>query len=113
MTNHQSSGETLFASLLHARGNQRACIYTEPLWGIPYNLYAPFASIFMLALGIQDATIGLIASFGLGLQIVTSILSGPLTDKLGRKRATLIFDLLSWSVPALLWAFARNATCGR
>ena len=110
MTNHQPSGETLFASLLHARGNQRACIYTEPLWGIPYNLYAPFASIFMLALGIQDAAIGLIASFGLGLQIVTSILSGPLTDKLGRKRATLIFDLLSWSVPALLWAFARNAT---
>lgn len=82
---------------------------TEPLWGIPFNLYGPFASVYMLALGVGEQTIGTIAAFGLALQVVCSLLGGPVTDKLGRKRATLIFDTISWSIPALLWAFARNA----
>ena len=29
---------------------------------------------------------------------------------MGRKRTTLIFDLISWSVPTLIWAIAQNAT---
>ena len=85
-------------------------MYTEPLWGIPFNLYAPYASVYMIALGMTDRSIGLLASVGLGLQIVTSLLGGPITDKLGRKRATLIFDILSWSVPTAIWVFAQNAT---
>jgi len=85
-------------------------MYTEPLWGIPFSLFSPFASVYMLALGMTDRGIGLLASVGLALQIVAGILGGPLTDKLGRKRATLIVDLLSWSVPTVLWAVARNAT---
>lgn len=85
-------------------------MYTEPLWGIPFNLFGPFASVYMLALGMTDRSIGLLASVALGLQIITSLLGGPITDKLGRKRATLIFDVLSWSVPTALWALARDAT---
>lgn len=99
----------LVESLVGARGNSRAGMYTEPLWGIPFNLYAPFASVYMLALGVTEQTIGLIATIGLALQMVTSILGGPITDKLGRKRATFIFDTISWSIPTLLWAFAQNA----
>jgi MFS family permease len=30
------------------------------------------------------------------------------TDKLGRRRTTLIFDILAWSVPALISAIAQN-----
>ncbi len=100
----------LIESLLEARGNPRACMYTEPMWGIPFNLYAPFASVYMLALGVSERSIGLIATVGLTLQIITSILGGPITDRLGRKRATLIFDVLSWSIPTLLWALARDET---
>jgi MFS family permease len=85
-------------------------MYTEPLWGIPFNLYTPFASVYMIALGLTDRTIGLIASVGLALQMVFSLLGGPITDKLGRKRATFIFDIIAWSIPTLVWAFARNAT---
>ena len=85
-------------------------MYTEPLWGIPFNLYAPFASVYMLALGVSESSIGLIATVGLSLQMITSILSGPITDKLGRKRATFIFDTVSWSIPALIWAFAQDVT---
>lgn len=98
----------LIESLLQAKGNPRASMYTEPLWGIPFNLYAPFASVYMLALGVSERSIGLIATVGLGLQIITSMLGGPITDKLGRKRATFIFDVISWSIPTLLWAIAQS-----
>ncbi len=83
-------------------------MFTEPIWGLPYNLYMPYVSIYMLSLGLRDAEIGLIASVSLFFQIAVSFISGAVTDKLGRKRATLIFDLLSWSVPTLIWAFAQN-----
>jgi len=98
----------LVHTLITLKGNARACVYTEPLWGIPYNLFAPFASLYMLALGVTDIQIGLIISIGMVLQIASALLSGVITDKLGRKRTTLIFDILSWSIPCLLWAFAQN-----
>ena len=97
-------------TLIDLRGNARACVYTEPLWGIPYNLYAPYTSIFMLTLGVKDSQIGLVASIGIAFQIFWTLMSGAITDKLGRKRATLIFDLISWSIPCLVWAFSQNFT---
>ena len=100
----------LVDSLTYAQGNPRVCMYTEPLWAIPFNLYVPFASVYMIALGLTDRTIGLIASVGLALQMVFSLLGGPITDKLGRKRTTFIFDTIAWSIPALIWALAQNAT---
>jgi MFS family permease len=57
---------------------------------------------------LTDSQIGLLASIGLVFQIFTALLSGAITDKMGRKRATLIFDILSWSVPAFIWAIAQN-----
>jgi MFS family permease len=95
-------------ALVNLRGNTRACVLTEPLWGIPYNLYMPYISVYMLALGLNDAQIGLLASIGLFLQIFMSLISGVVTDKLGRRMTTLVFDVLSWSVPTLIWAFAQN-----
>lgn len=95
-------------TLLHLKGNPKACIYTEPLFGIPYNLFVPFFSIYMYALGLSDGQIGLIASIGMVFQIVFSLLSGIITDKLGRKKTTFVYDLLSWSVPCLIWAFANS-----
>jgi MFS family permease len=68
----------------------------------------PYMSVYMLSLGLDDRGIGLVTSLGLSLQVVAAILGGPVTDKLGRKRATFIFDCLSWSVPCLIWAFAQN-----
>lgn len=99
---------SLVSSLKNLRGNARGCVYTEALWGIPNNLYAPYVSIYMLALGLSDVQIGLITSIGLAFQIVTTLLSGAITDKLGRKRTTFIFDLISWSIPCLIWAIAQD-----
>jgi MFS family permease len=98
----------LITTLKNLTGNPRGCVYTEPLWGIPFNLYAPYISIYMVALGLSDKQIGLIVSLSWSFQIVLALLSGVITDKLGRRRTTLIFDILAWSVPALISAIAQN-----
>lgn len=98
----------LFTSLFNFKGNARGCVYSEPLNGVPYNLYAPYISIYMLALGVSDAQIGLIVSISWSFQLVLALLSGAITDKLGRRRTTLIFDLISWTIPALISAVAQN-----
>ena len=103
MKNH-----SLITTLKSLTGNPRGCVYTEPLWGIPFNLYAPYISIYMVALGLSDKQIGLIVSISWSFQIVLALLSGVITDKLGRRRTTLIFDILAWSVPALISAIAQN-----
>lgn len=103
MKNH-----SLFTFLKDLSGNPRACIYTEPLWGIPFHLYTPYASIFMLALGLAEKEIGLILSISWGFQIVFALFSGVITDKLGRRRTTLVTDILCWSIPAVLSALAQN-----
>jgi MFS family permease len=83
-------------------------VYTEPLWGIPYNLYAPYISIYMVALGLSDRQIGLIVSISWGFQVLLASLSGVITDKLGRRLTTLIFDILSWTIPTIISALAQN-----
>lgn len=103
MKNH-----SLFATLRSLRGNPRGCVYFEPLWGIPYNLYAPYVSIYMIALGLTEKQIGLIVSISWFFQIFLALISGVVTDKLGRRLTTMIFDILSWSVPALISAVAQN-----
>ena len=103
MNNH-----SLITTLKSLRGNPRGVVFTEPIWGIPYNLYAPYVSLFMLALGLSDKQIGAIVSISWGFQIIMALLSGVITDKLGRRLTTMIFDIASWSLPALISALAQN-----
>jgi MFS family permease len=99
---------SLIATVRGLRGNARGVVYTEPMWGLAYNLYAPYASVYMLALGLQDSQIGLLASIGLFSQFLWTILSGAITDKFGRKRTTFVTDIIAWSVPCLIWAVAQD-----
>jgi len=62
----------------------------------------------MFSLGLEDAEIGILISVGLFLQMFTALLGGVVTDKFGRRLATFISDLISWSIPALIWAFAQD-----
>jgi len=98
----------LVNTLKHLRANQKVCVFTEPLWGIPFNLFSPYAALYMAALGLEDSAIGIVASINMGFQIVFALLSGIITDKLGRKRTTFIFDTLSWSIPCLIWALSQS-----
>jgi len=98
----------LFQTLRELKGNPRITVLTEVMFGIPYNLFNPFASIYMLALGLTDQQIGTLASLGLVLQVFTALVSGAIVDKFGRRLTLFIFDLLCWSVPCLIWAIAQD-----
>ena len=98
----------LFQTLGELRGNPRVVVLTEVMFGIPYNLFYPFASVYMLALGVTDQQIGAIASLGLVLQIFTALLSGAIVDKFGRRLSLFICDILCWGVPCLIWAAAQD-----
>jgi predicted MFS family arabinose efflux permease len=50
----------------------------------------------------------MINSVNLYFAFIFQLFAGSVTNKLGRKRTTLIFDLLAWSVPMLIWAFSQN-----
>jgi len=99
---------SLFETLTSLRGNPKACVLTEPLWGIPYQLYAPYVSIYMLGLGLKDSQIGLLVTIGMTMQIFWALLGGAITDKLGRRKTTFFFDFIAWSVPTLIWAIAQD-----
>ena len=98
----------MLVTLLGLRGNGRASVYTEPLWGLSMMLVLPYASVFMLALGVHDAQIGLLATISMLSQVVFGLLSGVITDKLGRRMTTAVFDIIAWVIPCLIWAFAQN-----
>jgi MFS family permease len=98
----------LISTLFEIKGNPKACLLTEPLWGIPYNLYIPFVTLYMYALGVKDGQIGLLLTIGMVLQVVSSVFGGIITDKFGRRRVTFLVDFISWSVPLLIWMFAQN-----
>ncbi|GHU37171.1 hypothetical protein FACS1894105_08780 [Clostridia bacterium] len=72
------------------------------------NLCLPYASVYMLALGLGDLQVGIVASVYMFSQTIFSFLSGAITDKFGRRLTTVIFDFLAWSVPCLIWAFAEG-----
>jgi len=95
--------DSLLSTLTHLKENPRACVYTEPLWGLSMNLCMPYLSVYMLALGLNDTQIGFLVTINVLIQMVFSFLSGPITDKMGRRKATALFDILGWCIPALVW----------
>ncbi|GHV88391.1 hypothetical protein AGMMS50267_07510 [Spirochaetia bacterium] len=98
----------LIETLTGLRGNPRACVYTEPLWGLSMNLCLPYASVYMIALGLKDWEIGFVASVYMFVQVIFAFLGGPITDKLGRRKTTAIFDFIAWSIPCLIWLRAEG-----
>ncbi|MFI3236835.1 MAG: MFS transporter [Lachnospiraceae bacterium] len=98
----------LIITFLALKGNPKWSLITEPLWFIPYALFTPFATIYMSHIGLTSKEIGLTISLGFSLQVLFALLGGIITDKMGRRNATFIFDFISWSIPCLIWAFAQN-----
>lgn len=98
----------LVRTLSELRGNTRACVLTEPMWGLSMNLCLPYASVFMLSFGMSDMQVGLVASIYMFSQTIFAFLSGAIVDKFGRRFSTMLFDFLSWSVPCLIWAFSQG-----
>ncbi|MDF2484441.1 MAG: major facilitator superfamily 1 [Herbinix sp.] len=103
----QSSGN-IIQSFKILKGNTRVSVLFEPMWGIPFVLYNFYLSLYMKSQGITDQQIGLLISIGFVTGTCFSLFSGIITDALGRKRTTLIFDLISWPIALAIYFFAHN-----
>ena len=90
----------LIQVLARNKGNPRTLVLIEPLWGIPYNLISPFATLYMYTQGVTDVQIGLILSITMVIQVFFSFFAGILADKLGRKFTTMMGDFF-WLVAGL------------
>lgn len=106
MKNQQNN--SLFRTLKELRGNSRACVLTEPMWGLSMNLCLPYMSVYMLGFGLNDVQVGVVSSVYMFSQMIFAFLSGAIIDKLGRRKSTVIFDFLSWSLPCLIWASSQG-----
>jgi len=98
----------LLRTLVELRGNPRACVYTEPMWGLSMNLCLPYATVYMLTFGMSDVQVGIISSIYMFSQMIFAFLSGAIIDKMGRRKSTVVFDFLAWSIPCLIWAFSQG-----
>ncbi len=89
-------------------GNSRVSVICEPLWGIPWVLYTFYLSLYMKERGITDTQLGYLISIGFIANIIFSIVGGLITDRLGRRKTTLIFDLISWPGSILIYLFSGS-----
>lgn len=69
------SRNQLLHTVLHLEGNPKICLLTEPLWGIPYNLYSPYVSVYMAALGLDPLQVGVVSTVFFASQMVWALLS--------------------------------------
>jgi MFS family permease len=99
-------------NILHSfrslKGNTRVSVLFEPLWGIPYVLYTFYLSLYMKGNGITDEQIGFLISLGCIASVVFSMLGGVITDALGRRRTTAIFDFIAWPVGVAIYFISKE-----
>ncbi|MDI9259671.1 MFS transporter [Alicyclobacillus sendaiensis] len=88
--------------------NAVTCIVAEPLFVIPYNMYTTYASVYMLQQGLSSVQLGWFTTMNLVVQMISAAVSGYLTDRMGRRTALWVFDVLSWSCATLLWAISHT-----
>jgi len=90
------------------KGNTRTCVVYEPFWGIPFVLFNFYLSLYMKELGVTNVQLGYIISIGYIAGTLFSLISGAITDRLGRKRTTLIFDLISWPLTVVIYFISNS-----
>jgi len=83
--------------------NARVCTSLFPLWAIPFTFYMFYLSLYLKEAGVSDVQIGNIMVASNIAALVSSFVASPLVDRLGRKSATLFFDLMSSVLPAILF----------
>lgn len=92
----------------HLKGNSAVCIGCHPFWSIPYMFYTYYISMYLLEVGITDAQLGTLMVAGTVSATVFSLLAAPVVDRLGRRFATTLFDILSSALPPLIYFFTKS-----
>lgn len=88
--------------------NVRVNLSLLPLWSIPYNLVASYASLYMINQGISASEVGLINSLTFILKTFVAVFAGYIVNRLGRRLSVALLDLLGWAFPMLIYFFATE-----
>ncbi|MGH0052342.1 MAG: MFS transporter, partial [Sphaerochaetaceae bacterium] len=83
--------------------NAKVCTSFFPFWAIPFTFYMFYLSLYLKEAGVTDLQIGNIMVASNVAALLSSFIASPLVDRLGRKWATLLFDLLSSVLPTFLF----------
>jgi len=104
-----NEGKTnIIESFKMLKGNTRTSIIFEPMFGIPFVLYNFYLSLYMKSQGISDTQIGYLIAINCIFSALFSLFGGVISDHLGRKKTTLIFDFLSWPVALVIYAISNS-----
>ena len=90
------------------KGNTRVSVMCEPLWGIPFVLFNFYLSLYMKELGVTDQQLGYLISLGYITGTFFSLISGAVTDRLGRRKTTAIFDFISWPLTVVIYFLSNS-----
>ncbi|WP_240741789.1 MFS transporter [Deinococcus sp. KSM4-11] len=88
--------------------NARSTIITEPLWAVFGTVVLYYAPLYMREVGLSSSEIGWVGSVTLAFSFLFQIMAAPITNRLGRKRTTLLWDLVSWTLPMFVWAVSSS-----
>lgn len=83
-------------------------IITQAVWAIFGKVVLFYAPLYMQKMGLTAVEIGLISTCNLLFSFAWQFMASGISNKLGRKRTIFLFDLICWSVPMFIWAFAQN-----
>lgn len=89
-------------------GNAYYSIIMEPLWAVFGGMIFFYQPLYMKHLNVSEVQMGFLNSLAAVLAVLTSFVAGPITDRYGRKKTTLVFDLVCWSATMFVWAVSQN-----
>jgi len=90
------------------KGNTKISVTSDVFWAIPYTMYNFYLSLYMKSLGVNDRQIGFLIAIEFITGSIISVFSGVIVDTLGRKKSTLIFDLICWPLVMMVFFFANS-----
>jgi len=88
--------------------NSRITLLLEPCSSVLSCILMFYAALYMQGNGLDARQIGLIATIGAVSGLANQFLAAPITNRVGRRRTLLLFSIICWSVPLLLWAVASG-----
>lgn len=95
-------------SFLILKGNTRVSVLYEPLWGIPYTFYNFYLSLYLKEMGVTEQQFGILIAAGFLSGAFFSLFGGMITDYLGRRKTTLIFDFIAWPAAIFIYFISRS-----
>ena len=88
--------------------NARYILPLESIWAVFNGMLFFYTPVYMRAIGLGDLQIGLVSTAGLFIGCLATFFAAPLSNKYGRRWTLIIWDIVAWGPPMLLWGLSQN-----